>query len=254
MAATALQRSPGRTSLLALCLGYFLDVTVVTVAIPPIGDDLRASLPVLQWVVDGYTLTFARSVFFLDVSFGVLGLVLTGRYVSAPAAGDRRAGLDVGARAIGALDLGGLLERRSRAPMVPLGLFRERGFFGPVVVGVLLNLGFCGLLFAVPRYFQRVHGLGALPAGLAMLPMLSSPLGGRLAARSGAWVPMAYGLVIGGAGLLGRLAPGTGTGYWALVAPLVLAGFGTGLTLPAATSAVMEAAPAALGGAASAVL
>ncbi|MER6583712.1 hypothetical protein ABT267_49140, partial [Nonomuraea sp. NPDC001023] len=74
------------------------------------------------------------------------------------------------------------------------------------------------------------------------------------AARSGAWVPMAYGLVIGGAGLLGRLAPGTGTGYWALVAPLVLAGFGTGLTLPAATSAVMEAAPAALGGAASAVL
>ncbi|MCK2218453.1 DHA2 family efflux MFS transporter permease subunit [Actinomadura sp. ATCC 31491] len=400
MTVTASAPATGRAPLIALCLGYFLvilDVTVVTVAIPVIGGELRAALPVLQWIVDGYTLVFAglllvggglgdrlggrrvflaglavftaasagcglapsagvliaarlaqgagaalmvpaslallrhaypdsgararafgvwgmvaglaagagpvlggvlvaaagwRSVFFVNVPFGLLGLVLTARCVPAPAGAGRRGGLDVVAQLTGAAALGGLtwalieaggrgwgappvlaglagfavaapafvlLERRARAPMVPPALFRERRLSAPVAVGLLLNLGFYGLLFVVPLYFQRVVGLGAAATGAAMLPMalmpmISSPLGGRLAARAGVRAPMAYGLVIGGAGLLGWLAAGPGTGYWALVAPLVLTGFGTGFTMPAATAAVMEAAPAALGGAASAVL
>lgn len=48
--------------LLGLSLGYFmvmLDTTVVTVALPAIGRDLSGSLSSLQWVSNGYTLTFA---------------------------------------------------------------------------------------------------------------------------------------------------------------------------------------------------
>ncbi|MFD5257771.1 MFS transporter [Streptomyces bobili] len=48
--------------LLGLSLGYFmvmLDTTVVTVALPAIGEDLSGSLTGLQWVSNGYTLTFA---------------------------------------------------------------------------------------------------------------------------------------------------------------------------------------------------
>ncbi|WP_241844191.1 MFS transporter [Kitasatospora sp. CB01950] len=48
--------------LLGLSLGYFmvmLDTTVVTVALPAIGADLSGSLGALQWVSNGYTLTFA---------------------------------------------------------------------------------------------------------------------------------------------------------------------------------------------------
>ncbi|MFE3667179.1 MFS transporter [Streptomyces sp. NPDC059164] len=48
--------------LLGLSLGYFmvmLDTTVVTVALPAIGEDLSGSLSGLQWVSNGYTLTFA---------------------------------------------------------------------------------------------------------------------------------------------------------------------------------------------------
>ncbi len=48
--------------LLGLSLGYFmvmLDTTVVTVALPTIGKDLSGSLSGLQWVSNGYTLTFA---------------------------------------------------------------------------------------------------------------------------------------------------------------------------------------------------
>ncbi len=48
--------------LLAICLGYFLvilDTTVVSVALPSIGQQLGASIAQQQWIVDGYTLVFA---------------------------------------------------------------------------------------------------------------------------------------------------------------------------------------------------
>lgn len=48
--------------LLAVSLGFFmviLDVTVVTVAVPVVGERLAAGPTALQWVVDGYTLVFA---------------------------------------------------------------------------------------------------------------------------------------------------------------------------------------------------
>jgi DHA2 family methylenomycin A resistance protein-like MFS transporter len=232
-----------------------------------------------------------RWVFFVNVPFGVLGFLLTARYVPAPSPVRGRAGLDVPAQVTGALCVGGLtsalieagargwtspvvlgglglfvlalpafllLERRSRAPMLPPALFGGRRFSASAVIGVLLNLGFYGLLFVVPLYFQRVQHLSPLTTGLAMLPMammpiISSPLSGRVAARTGPHLPMAIGLVIGGAGLLGWLLAGRDTNYWTLVAPMMLSGFGTGFTMPAATSAIMEAAPAELGGAASAV-
>ncbi|MCF4139460.1 MFS transporter [Streptomyces sp. Tue 6430] len=53
---------PNGLLLFGLSLGYFmvmLDTTVVTVALPAIGDDLSGSLTGLQWVSNGYTLTFA---------------------------------------------------------------------------------------------------------------------------------------------------------------------------------------------------
>ncbi|HEY3506343.1 MAG TPA: DHA2 family efflux MFS transporter permease subunit [Actinocatenispora sp.] len=232
-----------------------------------------------------------RAVFAVNVPFGIAGFVLTTRYVPAPARTAARSGLDVPAQAAGAVCLAGLtaalieagargwtdpvvlalfgaaavalpafvlLERRARAPMLPLTLFADRRFGASAVVGVLLNLGFYGLLFAVPLYFQRVAQLGPLATGLAMAPMalmpvVASPLGGRLAARHGPHVPMVVGLLVGAVGLFGWLVAGHGTGYWALVAPLVLTGFGTGLTMPAATAAIMAAAPADRGGVASAV-
>ncbi|MEC3982034.1 MFS transporter [Amycolatopsis sp. H20-H5] len=66
-ASTALDSAPGtgRPSpllLLGLSLGYFmvlLDTTIVTVALPSISASLHGSLSSLQWVSNGYTLTFA---------------------------------------------------------------------------------------------------------------------------------------------------------------------------------------------------
>jgi DHA2 family methylenomycin A resistance protein-like MFS transporter len=49
-------------TLMALCLGFFMviiDVTVVNVALPSLAQQLHTQITGLQWVVDGYTLTFA---------------------------------------------------------------------------------------------------------------------------------------------------------------------------------------------------
>ncbi|WP_051006900.1 DHA2 family efflux MFS transporter permease subunit [Streptomyces auratus] len=53
---------PSRTLLIGLSLGYFmvlLDMTIVSVALPAIAGDLHIGLSGLQWVTNGYTITFA---------------------------------------------------------------------------------------------------------------------------------------------------------------------------------------------------
>ncbi len=51
-----------KTALITLCLGYFMviiDVTVVNVALPSIARSLGAEISSLQWIIDGYALSFA---------------------------------------------------------------------------------------------------------------------------------------------------------------------------------------------------
>src|SRR5690242_6945663 len=65
------RRRPG-LALLATSLGFGvvqLDVSVVNVAVKPIGDELGGSVSDLQWVVGAYTVAFAA----LILSAGALG-------------------------------------------------------------------------------------------------------------------------------------------------------------------------------------
>jgi Major Facilitator Superfamily len=194
-----------------------------------------------------------RAVFVVNLPVGAVGCLLVARLVPAPGGAGGR-GLDVPAQAAAVVSLAGLTialneagslgwgaplvlggfvlcvaglagflvaERRSAAPMLPLALFRRAEFTASVGVGVLLNLGFYGLLFLAPLYFHRVLGLSALATGLALLPMagmaaVSSPLAGKVTARTGPRLPMAAGLVVGAAGLAGWLtaAPTAATWCW----------------------------------------
>ncbi|HVV69078.1 MAG TPA: DHA2 family efflux MFS transporter permease subunit [Gammaproteobacteria bacterium] len=69
---TAIVKANKNIPLFALCLGFFMviiDVMVVNIALHSIGEDLKGSFSGLQWVVAGYTLTFAS----LLLSAGYLG-------------------------------------------------------------------------------------------------------------------------------------------------------------------------------------
>ena len=61
-AARGMVRRNSNALLLVVCLGQFmvvLDVSIVNVALPSIKDALGFSTNGLQWVLNGYTLTFA---------------------------------------------------------------------------------------------------------------------------------------------------------------------------------------------------
>ncbi|PZS08033.1 MAG: MFS transporter [Solirubrobacterales bacterium] len=248
-----------------------------------------ASGPILGGILVG--LVGWRAVFVVNLPVGLLALWLAGRYVPA-AAESLGGGWDPPGQVLGILALTlltlGLIEggaagwssplalapllafapclalfvaneRRVRQPMLPPSLFRSRTFSAATFVGLAINLGFYGQLFAVSLYFQRLRGFSALDTGFALLPEgifvgLSSMLSGRLIGRAGPRLPMLIGLVCGAAGFGGLVAAGRGTSYWLLVGPLVAVGFGMAFTMPAATAVVIELAPAERAGIASGVL
>jgi DHA2 family methylenomycin A resistance protein-like MFS transporter len=94
-------------------------------------------------------------------------------------------------------------------------------------------------------------------AGVALLPQMGvvtagSALSGRFTAHAGSPRPtLLIGLIVGGAGLLGLSVTGAHTAYPLLMGPLVGAGFGMSFTMPAATTAVLDATPAERAGLAS---
>jgi len=151
------------------------------------------------------------------------------------------------------------LQYRVASPMLPPALLRRPTLTAGSLVGLLINLGFYGQLFVFSLYLQSVRGESPLIAGLSLLPEaaavpVASVLSGRLTARHGPRMTMITGLSLGAAGLAGLIVAGPGTAYWALILPMVAAGSGMALTMPAVTTAVMEAAPASRGGAAAGLL
>jgi MFS transporter, DHA2 family, methylenomycin A resistance protein len=254
----------------ARAVGVWGGVAGVAAASGPIVGGVAVS--VVSW----------RAVFFVNVPIGLLGLWLAARHLP-PRVERTGGGLDPVGQVAGVLALTLLtfgliegtllplvafpvamaafilLERRSGEPMLPLHLFRSRTFSGSSYVGLAINLGFYGQLFVISLYFQHVRGYTALQTGLALLPMgifvaLSSVLSGKLTGRIGPRLPMLGGLTVAGFGFLGLIAAGPDTSYAVLVAPLIAIGFGMAMTMPAATAAIIESAPADRAGIASGVL
>ncbi len=154
-----------------------------------------------------------------------------------------------------------LVELRVDEPMLAMRLFSSPTFSAATAVGLLINLGFYGELFVTSLYLQQLRGFSPLLAGVALTPelamaVLGSTISGRVMARTQPRLPMLVGLLVGAAGMvgLGVAVAGTDPAYAGLVVPLVATGLGMSLVMPAATAAVMEAAPADSGGIASGTL
>ena len=142
--------------------------------------------------------------------------------------------------------------------MLPLSLFSNRRFSVGAAVNTTAFIVLLGYWFLLVLYVQFSLGYSALQAGLATLPeavagMLIAPLTPRFTNRFGAPRVMAAGFVtlVVSLGLLG-LVDST-TGYWFLLAPIVLAGIGLSLTTIPATYDIMATTPLAKAGVGSAV-
>lgn len=140
------------------------------------------------------------------------------------------------------------VETRSEAPLIHLGLFRNR-LFGLGNLSATLNaIARMSILFLLIFYFQGAKGDTALTAGILSTPLaigmlVFSPVGGWIADRWGATIPATVGILLSMVGLIG-LAIDTHlyTPYWRLALWMAIAGVGSGLFNSPNTSSIMNAA------------
>ncbi|HEY2521999.1 MAG TPA: MFS transporter [Streptosporangiaceae bacterium] len=150
-------------------------------------------------------------------------------------------------------------ERRSSHPLIELSLFGNGQFSWGTVHATIANFALFGLLFAVPQFFQSVHGASPLGTGVRLLPMIGgivagSQIGGRLVQRYGARLVIAGGFVLAAAALGAAATTRVGTGYGFAAAWIAVLGLGIGLALPAAMSGALGALSAERAGAGSGLM
>lgn len=150
-------------------------------------------------------------------------------------------------------------ELRQQAPLLDIKLFRKRGLASGTVslLGVFgVQAGIFVVLFP---YFQAVLGWSGLLSTLAIMPMavvmmIFSGLAPRVAARIGARLTMASGILLGGAGLalMATLVSVDG-GYLSVLPGMLAMGLGMGLSMTPSTEAITTALPRERQGVASAL-
>ena len=167
-----------------------------------IGGIAAAAGPILGAVL---TTWFSwRAVFFVNVPIGLLAVLLTIYSVPNPTAKKNKGSFDwigqlfgiisIAALSFGLIEAGRLgwlsalvvssfiifliitilflfIEARVLDPMLPLQLFKSKIFSVTVGLGMILNLGFYGILFTLPLYFQQIRGYSILMTGLAITPI-----------------------------------------------------------------------------------
>ena len=158
-------------------------------------------------------------------------------------------GIVIGSLLVGALLLAGFLwqEKRSPAPVMPLGLFRSPVFCGVNLLTLLLYGGLAGAFFFLPYLLIELHGYSALGAGAAFLPFtliiaVLSRWSGGLLDRFGGRRPLIVGPAIAALGLLLLAVPATGGSYWVTFLPaMTVTGIGMAVAVAPLTTTVLNA-------------
>ncbi|MCX4834805.1 DHA2 family efflux MFS transporter permease subunit [Streptomyces sp. NBC_01016] len=150
------------------------------------------------------------------------------------------------------------VERRHPAPMLPLGLFRQRLFTVSNSAMIVVGFALMGSYFFFSQFFVYVQGSSILMAGLQTLPatlamVVVSPFAGRLAARYGYRSVVTGGLALAGLGLVALGWVHADTGYANVWWRLAMVGIGFALTMSPLTGAAIQAVDPQEGGLASGV-
>lgn len=232
-----------------------------------------------------------RSIFLVNVPVGIVGIWMTWRFAPGTDA-QRDRNLDVPGQLAGALTLAAFtyalteasalgwqnpvilgalalciasslafvrLEARNPAAMLPPALWRNRTILSTTGIGVILNLAFYGVVFALSLLFQTIWHMTPVRTGVAFLPMMGilmamNIVAGRLASRISARALAAAGMLISAVGYLAMIPALAAQSHWVLALPMLLAGSGVALTIPTITHAMLTAANSAQSGIASGLL
>ncbi|MFI7601251.1 MFS transporter [Actinoplanes sp. NPDC049681] len=219
-----------------------------------------------------------RSIFLINIPFGIVGAVLTLRRISPSprrprplnlasnfAAAGLVAALSIaliegphlgwgspqmvalGAVAVVAAGALILVERSAADPLMPRSLVRNSVFVSAAAIGLLLNLALFGSIFMLGVFMQRAWGLTSMTAGVWLLPMMAVFVVGnltfaRLARRVGSRRPVLIALPLAAVCVATMVTISESTPYVILAGVVGVANFCVGVTVPALTATLMEAA------------
>jgi len=153
-----------------------------------------------------------------------------------------------------------VIERRSRAPLIRLGIFRMRSLTGANGAMLLVMSGLFAMFYFASLYLQEILGYGPLRAGFAFVPftlgiIVGAGLSQALIRRFGVRLVSYIGIGLGVAGLLyfARL-PTHGTYVQDILPTIVTVSVGMGLTFVPCTLLATTNVDAADAGLASGIL
>lgn len=216
------------------------------------------NIPVIAIVLPAAALTLSETPVNRVHRFDLLGLILIAAAMFCISWGLVRSGPSgwSSVEVLSALIIGGVLlgcfiawELRVRYPMLPMKLFRHRGFAAANVSTLMLTASLFSTVFFLAQYLQVSLGATPLGSGLRYLPwtfllFVVPPIAGRLLNKVGARWMISVGLAMQGVGMLwlaGNAAHHLS--YPASVLPLVISGAGTSMAMPAQQAAVMGSVP-----------
>ncbi len=137
------------------------------------------------------------------------------------------------------------IESRSRTPLLPIRVIRDRNRGGSYLVALILGTALFGTFLFLSYYMQQTLGYSTLKSGVAFLPftvgiVIGAILSTQVLPRVGARIPMAGGLTIATLGLILLTRIGVTTGYWSHVFPAeLIISFGIGVVFGPLTSTAL---------------
>lgn len=143
-----------------------------------------------------------------------------------------------------------MLERRSREPVLPIGLLTTKAFALPNITMLGVAAAMYGAIYFIPLFAQTALHMTATQSGSLLAPLLISLIavsifGGQIVSRTGRYRPVLVGgvaLMAVGFVLSGRMDDSTQV--WQMVASMAILGVGLGAAMPTLTVAAQSAAPA----------
>ncbi|MCP4319147.1 MAG: MFS transporter [Hyphomicrobiales bacterium] len=138
-------------------------------------------------------------------------------------------------------------QMRMADPMIDFSLFHNGRFSSGILIAFITSASVAGFELVFSQRLQLVDGFSPLEAGLYILPvplaaLAAGPVAGALIPRRGPEPLMWGGTLAGGLGLAACLAA-FDTHQGLAIAALMVVGFGIGVAMTAASSAVINGAP-----------
>ncbi|WP_290635695.1 DHA2 family efflux MFS transporter permease subunit [Aquisalimonas sp.] len=125
----------------------------------------------------------------------------------------------------------------ARDPLLDPRLYRVPAFAAGSTIALLFGAGLFGSTYLIPLFVQEIQGMTPTAAGVVLMPAglvmaAAFPLGGMLADRMRAVVPIVAGLIIMAASCVAMGFAGPGTGLLAVMGWVALGRLGLGLGMP----------------------